>query len=238
MHDIDLTKNHFGAGNDEFETDGYDELEFEFGQESEMFSDSEQSPFSESEEMEMAADLLEVSTDEELEQFLGDLFKKIGRGAKRFFKSSAGRALGGILKKVAKTALPIIGRAAGTAAGDFVAPGLGSTLGGSFGGSLASSTGQAFGLELEGMSPEDQEFEVARQYVKLAGSAAQKVAQMPSNIDPRSAATAAITEAAKQYAPGLLKQKGSSQTRNRVNSKQGRSGRWVRQGNKIILFGV
>lgn len=230
MHDIDLTKNHFGAGADELETDSYEEFEFEFGQESEMFSDSEQGPFSESEEMEMAADLLEVSTDEELEQFLGDLFKKIGRGAKRFFKSSAGKALGGILKGVAKKALPIVG---GTL-GNLVVPGLGGVVGSS----LASSAGKAFGLELEGMSPEDQEFEVARQYVKLAGSAAQKVAQMPSNMDPRSAATAAITEAAKQYAPGLLKQKGSSQTRNRTDLKGSRSGRWVRQGNKIILFGV
>ena len=37
-------------------------------------------------------------------------------------------------------------------------------------GKLASGATKLFGLELEGMSPEDQEFEVARRFVRLAAS--------------------------------------------------------------------
>ena len=72
-----------------------------------------QSPFSEAEEMELAVELLEVTTEAELEQFLGNLFKKAWRGIEAV-GSSVIRPLGGVLKTVAKTALPFVATAAGT----------------------------------------------------------------------------------------------------------------------------
>ena len=50
-------------------------FEYEFESEN-----SESGVFNESEEMELAAELLEVRDEAELEQFLGSLFKKIGSG--------------------------------------------------------------------------------------------------------------------------------------------------------------
>ena len=80
-----------------------------------------ESPLNEVQEMEAAAELLEVTNEAELEQFLGNLFKKVASGVGGFMKSSTGKALGGILKNIAKKALPVVGGALGS----FVAPGVG-----------------------------------------------------------------------------------------------------------------
>ena len=127
-----------------------------------------------------------VTDEQELDQFLGKLISKVSRTAGSIIRSSAGKALGGILKGAAKKALPIAGPAVGTY--------FGGPAGGAIGGKLASAAGRIFGLELEGMSGEDQEFEVARRFVRLAASAAQKAA----------AARSAVAAAARRHAPGLL----------------------------------
>ena len=62
----------------------------------------------EGEIMELAAELLEVRDEQELDRFLGDVFKKV----KAFAGSSAGKAIGGMLKGVLKKALPVAGAAA------------------------------------------------------------------------------------------------------------------------------
>ena len=72
-----------------------DEFTGEYGQELETYGEySQESPFNESEEMELAAELLTVQSEDELEQFLGKLFKKAGG----FLKSGVGRQLTGALK--------------------------------------------------------------------------------------------------------------------------------------------
>jgi hypothetical protein len=94
-------------------------------------------------------------------------------------------------------------------------------------------------LELEGLSGEDRDFEVARRYVSFAGEAVKNLAPTPSGQDPRAAAKAAAVAAAKAFAPGLLspRQVGAdSQTS--ASSPSGHSGRWMRRGNKIILYGI
>ena len=65
-----------------------------------------ESPLGEVAETELAMELLEVGSEAELEQFLGSLFKRVGQAAGKFMNSSTGRALGGVLKNVAKKALP------------------------------------------------------------------------------------------------------------------------------------
>lgn len=193
---------------------------------------NQESPFNETEEMELAAELLTVQSEEELEQFLGKLFKKAGG----FLKSGVGRQLTGALKGIAKTALPVLG----AAAGNFILPG----IGGAVGGKLASAAGGMFGLELEGLSYEDQEFEVAKQVVRLGGAAANIAAQAPSSAPPSQAAQSALTTAAQQFAPGLLRSDPNRSDPNRSGTQQRRrcrhrnEGRWVRRGNGIILLGT
>jgi hypothetical protein len=221
MHDIDRTQLEM-----EWEADGF-ELEDEYDGYGEM--EAESGVFDEADEMELAADLLEITDEAELDQFLGNLIKKAGRAVGKVVRSPVGQALGGMLKGVAKKALPI----AGSALGNLVVPG----AGGAIGGQLASAAGRIFGLELEGMSPEDQEFEVARRFVRFAGQATQNATQAPPNTPPAAIAQKAIAAAAQQHAPGLLRRGGAN---GKVGSSKNRSqsGRWVRSGRKIILYGA
>jgi hypothetical protein len=152
--------------------------------------------FDEVQEMELAAELLEVSNEEELEYFLGKLISSAGKAIGGIARSPIGQALGPILKKVAKTALPI----AGAALGNFVLPG----VGGAIGSKLASAAGGMFGLELEGLSPQDQEFEVARRFVRLGGAATQRAMKFPPNIPVQKVVRSALITAARRHAPGLL----------------------------------
>jgi hypothetical protein len=226
MTDIDRTMTELEAGLEEFEADG---SEFEFDGQMELTEEIDQeSPLSEAEEMELAAELLEITDEAELDQFLGGLFKKVGRGIGRFVRSPIGRALGGVLKKVGKVALPIAGKAVG---GFFGGP-----VGAALGGKLGSLATRLFEVDLEGMSYEDQEFEVARRFVRLAATAAKNAALAPTTQNPRTAAMKALATAARKYAPGLLRQ-GIGQITTALDSG-GRTGRWVRSGRKIVVLGV
>ena len=161
-----------------------------------LFGEAE-SPLGEAQEMELAAELLEITSEEELEEFLGNLFKGVSNAVGGFIKSPVGQQLGGILKGVAKQALPVVGGALGS----FVAPGVGTAIGSKLG-SLASGL---FEMETEGMSPEQAQFEVARRYVRLASTAAATAARAPRNAPPARVTRVAITQGARQHAPGLLR---------------------------------
>jgi len=218
MHDIDRTQN-------SFESD-YESDEFEFMDEGDFYGEFEaESALDEMEESELASDLLEVTDEAELDQFLGNLIKKVAPKASQFLKSPLGQKLGGMLKGAAKKFLPV----AGAALGNFIVPG----IGGKFGGQLASKAGSMLGMELEGLSPQDQEFEVARQFVRLANEATQQALQAPPSAPPEVAARTAVIEAAKKFAPGLIKARP-----NGTRGRKSRSGRWERRGNAIILHGV
>ena len=204
--------------------DEYQEYESEY----EYYGETE-GVFDEAEEMELAAELLSVSNEDELDMFLGNIFKKVVSGAKSFLRSPVGRALGGMLKGVAKKALPVAGGALGSL---IPIPGVGTALGSA----AASAAGKMFGLELEGLSEEDQEFEVARRFVRLAGDAAQQAAATPRNVPPQQAAQAAMVAAAQKHAPGLL-----SGAQGQMGGRQGRkknTGRWIRRGRAIVILGA
>ena len=165
MHDIDRT---MGRTNLEaYEFEGEDEGGYE--------AESEQM-LNEEELEEVASELLSVTNEQELEQFLGNIFKTVTGAVGNFARSPAGQQVGGILKNIAHKAIPL----AGQAVGNWVAPG----VGGQIGGQLASGVGSMFGLELEGMSHEDRDFEVAKQFVRLAADAAQAAAHAPPGIRP------------------------------------------------------
>jgi hypothetical protein len=218
-----------GEYEDEYAT-GEFEAEFEGGYdaagEAETYGEySQEGTFSEADEMELAAELLSVSNEAELDQFLGKLLKKAGA----FVSSALGKDLMDQVKQVAGQALPLLG----SAIGNMVVPGVGGVVGGKLAGSL-------MGLELEGLSYEDQEFEVAKQIVRLSGAAARNAAQAGDYGPPPQIAHEAFAAAAEQYAPGLLRNRRQPyySRRGRRCSNCSNTGRWVRRGNAILLLGV
>ncbi|MDF2268980.1 hypothetical protein P2Q00_26595 [Streptomyces coacervatus] len=179
-----------------------EEEEEEFGAEEyreerreERVPESLESPFSEEEEVQLATELLGVTSEEELEQFLGNWLKAAAKKAGGFLRSSVGKQLGGILKNVAKQALPAIGGAVGSA----ILPGIGTAIG-SKAGSWASNL---FEVEGEGLDHEEYEFETARRFVALSGAAARNAAFGSRRAAPRSLAQQAVHSAARRYAPGV-----------------------------------
>jgi uncharacterized protein (DUF697 family) len=229
MHNIDLTSHEFEFEN-EFELEGG---EFEFSHEGGEF---ELEFENEAQEMELTTELLEVSNEQEFEQFLGSLISKVAKGAASFAKSGLGKTLIGGLKSIAKKALPI----AGGALGNFLVPGLGGAIGSKLGG-MASNL---FELELEGLSAEDREFEVARRFVQLAADAVRRVASNANSGAPMGTiVTNALKQSAYNYAPGLLKsamgQAGWKHPGGGVTQAGGRqSGTWQRKGHYIVVYGV
>ena len=230
MHDIDRTQLESQYESESFEAVPFEAEQFEFAQ-SETPSGETGQVFGEAEQMELASELLEVTNEAELDRFIGDLIGRAGQAIGRFVKSPEGQAIGGILKGAAKQALPGIGSAVGGY--------LGGATGAAIGGDLGSAAGRIFGLELEGLSGEDREFEVARRYVTFAGEAVKNLASARPGSDPRTAANAAAVAAAKAYAPGLLSPAQAGMEPQPASPFQaGRSGRWLRRGGKIILYGI
>lgn len=82
-----------------------------------------------------------------------------------------------------------------------------------------------FGLELEGLSPEDQEFALAQQVVRFAGNAASQAANAPAG-DALTQARQAVEHAARKQAPGLLPRLKRPAT----------EGMWRRVGGQIVVF--
>jgi hypothetical protein len=188
MHNIDRTQ--LESGFDAFEFEG----------ESEVWPKTDtESPFSEAEEMELAAELLGVTNEAELNQFLGDLIKRGAQAVGGIIRSPVGQALGNYLKGAARQGLPMLGRAVGTY--------FGGPAGGQMGAQAASTAGKLFGLELEGLSQEDQEFEVARRIVRFGGAAASRAARSGPAVSPQTAARRGAIQAAQLHAPGLLRGK-------------------------------
>ena len=182
--------------------------------------------FNESELMELTAELLEVTNEEELDRFLGGLIKKVGGAIGKVVKSPIGQAVGGVLKGVAKKALPIAGGALGAY--------FGGPLGAKIGSGLASAAGSALGLELEALSQEDREFEGGKQFVRFAADTVKNAAVAPPQVDPRTAAQSAAAAAAQKFAPNLLRPGIGAAVPPPVPGKS-RGGRWIRRGRNIII---
>jgi hypothetical protein len=148
-------------------------------------------------EIELATELLAVRDEQELDQFLDNLIRQVGRTVGSIAGSPLAQTLPRGLKGLLKQTLPLAGGALGTLAGG--------PLGASIGSGLASMAGRALGLELEGLSREDQELEAAKRFIRLAGDAVRNAGQASSVKHPATVAQAAIAAAARRFAPGLLR---------------------------------
>jgi hypothetical protein len=132
--------------------------------------------------MELAERLLEVAGERELDRFLGALIERaLGLSQRQV----ALPRLRGTLLRAAKGALPTIwGRV-----GDVVVQPVGS---------IAAMAGNLLGLELEGVRAEDQEFEVARRFVRFAYESARNVPHFQVSASPDVAARRAVGAAVLQ----------------------------------------
>ena len=228
MHDIDRTQLEFQEAAP-FQNEEFEFQEFEWG--------SGQSELSENEEIQLAHELLAVNNEQELEQFLGDFIRKAVSVVGQAAKSPIGQAIGGVLKGVAKKALPMAGQALGGY--------IGGPLGAKIGTGLANAAGKAIGLELEFGESEELEFTGARRFVRLASDTARQAASAAAaGSDPRSAAQQAVMAATRKHAPGLLGYGGGTGLTGGTSGMSGMygqraaSGRWVRYGNRIVVYGA
>jgi hypothetical protein len=157
--------------------------------------------FSEAQENALAMELLSVSNEAELDQFLGKVFSSAWKGIRKVgaVVGKVARPLAGALRGVAKAALPIVGGALGS----FIPiPGVGTVIGSALGGALSN----ALEMEFEGVEGEQQEFERAVRFVRIAASAAQHVAQNAAPWqDPGPVVRAAIEHALGSHVPGLAR---------------------------------
>ncbi|HTF95526.1 MAG TPA: hypothetical protein VL995_05310 [Cellvibrio sp.] len=221
MHDIDRTFMEYTP-----ETGAFESENFEFS--AQEWSGESGEVFNETEIMELASELLEVSSEAELNHFLGGFIRKAASTVGKAINSPVGQQLGGMLKTAAKgvlkDALPVVGGAVG---GHFFGD-----SGTKWGTRIGTSAGTLMGLETEGLSHEDESFEIAKQYVRFAADAV-KNATTASGGNPASIVQAAANQAAQKYAPGLVK---GAAPATRAGGSQ--SGRWVRKGRSIILYGV
>jgi hypothetical protein len=239
MHDIDHTLTEFEPEmefEEEWDLNGQDvpdeyeqEYEYEYEDEAQPYTPEEaEGPLDEAEEMELAAELLGVADEAELEQLFGKIIHRVGRRIRRFVRKPLFRRVTRVLRGATRRALPMFGRAAGAY--------FGGPTGAYIGGQVAPRAGRIFGLELEGLSPEDQEFETARRLVRFAATTAKNAALAPPDVHPEQVAKSAAIAAAQQHAPGLLRPASTHHTSS--IEEEGRSGRWVRRGRKIVLMGV
>lgn len=154
---------------------------------------------SEAEEMELAMELLGVSNEDEMEQFLGKMFRSIGRGLKkvgRFIGKKVLPKLGGVLKGLAKKALPFVGGALGSL---IPIPGVGTALGSALGGAVS----KALELEFGELESEEAELEIARRLVRIAATAAQHASTASPNAPPDAALRDALLTAVRTHLPAF-----------------------------------
>jgi hypothetical protein len=196
MHDIGLTHDggHWGPGPGDFELPdaslaGPPNNGFGAGHPEASHPGSGSGlPMSEAHEVELASQALSLSSDHELEAFLGDVFRAVGTATGRFARPPVGRELVGMLRGAVGNALP----------GPGSSPGLDLP-------SLAQQAASLLGLELEGLSPQDQEFEAGRGLVRFLGGAYHHALGSPRHIPARTVARRAVIGSARRFAPGLLR---------------------------------
>jgi hypothetical protein len=240
MHDIDRTQ---------LEAD-YEGQTYEFEQAG--WTGESRDVFGEAEEMELASELMQVRDEQELDRFLSTLIKGAGRALGRLVGSPEGQAIGSILKGAAKQLLPhaagAVGAAFGGPIGARISSGLASVINGQGEMEMEAEGWNQEGWNQEGWNQEawnqeDSEFEGAKQFVRVAADTVRNAMAAAGSTDPMSAAQYAIAQAAELRAPGLMQ----TGPRYGMAPYSGRypgaysgdeSGRWMRRGNRIVLFGV
>jgi hypothetical protein len=191
-----------------FDTGELQLLESEAEQESETGE-----VFNEADVAELASRLLEVSNEAEFDRLLGGMISHAAEQVGGKLSAPLGQTLGGLLKGLAKQALPPTGTVLG-------------------GGALPQA--HKLGMELEGLGEVEAEFECAKQFVRLAGETVRNAVESEPLGIPAHVAEAAVTTAAKVYAPTLP----ITPAPPAASQRSRRTGRWVRRGDQIIALDI
>jgi hypothetical protein len=192
--------------------------------------------FQEIPESELAYELMHVQSEEELDQFLGDLLKSAWSGAKAFYHSPLGQKLKNQaiegLKNMGRKALPGLGRTVG---GHFFGP-----QGARIGGQLGRMAAKGLGLEFQGATALERRTEGSRRFVRTARNAARRIAAQIQTGQPVTARIIRqiILQEGRHWFPGLPVQSIDGMGGGTMPSSAQNSGRWYRQGSQIILEGI
>ena len=167
--------------------------------------------------MMLAAELLESDTESEFEAGIRTLIRRAGASVGHLVDAPTGAALTRLLRRAARMSMPGL-------------PSLPRRMAGiDHGAALAAApklpSGAFFGLALEGLSPEDQEFEAAKAFVMFAGDAARNAALSPLRLPAASIARVAADKAAQRHAPGWLRLAARRRIDARAQPARSRSGR-------------
>lgn len=141
---------------------------------------------SDAESTELAAELLDATAPPLFAAKLGQLVQRAAHASGRPLSNAVATELVAQLHPVARHTFASLQPRARGAAG------------------AASNAGRVYGIELEGLSSEDQEFESARRFAQLTRAAARLAALAPSGVPPGAIARLAARTAAHRYAPGWL----------------------------------
>lgn len=191
-------------------------------------------------EYELAQELLSLEGEEELEYFLGNLFKKAISGARAFYNSPMGQQLKGQaisgLKSLAKQALPGLGqKLGGRLLGD---------RGARWGGQLGNMAVRGLGMEFEGASPDERKIEGSRRIIRVARESSRRIAAYAKSGKPVTARAVRqiILRVARRWFPSLPMPRPVGNNLSPMGGYSNTSGQnrgtWVRQGNRIIIQGA
>jgi hypothetical protein len=169
--------------------------------------------FDEADVAELASRLLDVGNETEFDALLAGTMSHAAQQLGGELSAPLGQAVGGLLKSLAKQALPPAG----------------SGLGGG-----SSQQPNMLGMELEGLGEAEAEFECAKQFVRLTGETVRNAIESEPLGAPAHVAHAAVTTAAKVYAPALAIAPSPAAARPHPRG----TGRWVRNGDRIIALDI
>ncbi|MDL9998319.1 hypothetical protein QTI24_06900 [Variovorax sp. J22P240] len=178
----------------------------------------------------LAYELMTVSDDAEMEEFLGKLMSSVTRKFKKMRRAVLPRLLPilrGPAGDLLKRAMPLLGSALGSAV-----PGAGTLLGGMAGRRL----GQLLGGQMEDASDDEARVDLSRKLVSTVTDAVDRAVQDPrSGAEPVSAARDAFVGAMQDNLPAGVRR---ALARRKHSGAEAQSGRWVRRGRKIIVLGL
>ena len=172
-------------------------------------------------EIDLASRLLEAQNEAHLGTVIEDAIRSAATALGANLNPAAMKEIASVHKTAIRQLLP-----SAKANGNFPRH---DSIGAHLGQSLSSSAEQVLGLELEGLSHEDREFEAVKQFLRFLGETVKNVTEDADARNTPDRVLRAAKEAAALYAPGLFADSFSSGNR---------SGRWIACENRIILLGV
>lgn len=161
-------------------------------------------------EVELASELLETTDPSRRGQFLDGLIARSAAAHGQALSPAVSARLRNLLRHHTERLFPLAPSAAG-------GPALRAA------GRVIPDAGPLLGLELEGLSPEDQEFEAARGFVRLADKAVRHALHAAAGGPAELRANRAFAAAALRHAPGLP-------------HTASNEGRWIRRGQTLVLL--